>query len=55
MEELKDMMRGDEEVEGRDENYYDVNQQVSQPITTVMKDSSLYSDDKLEEVWRSKG
>ena len=88
MEELKDMMRGDEEVEGRDENYYDVNQQVSQPITTniavmysvdvkyqavkntevedtlrplclanvtVMKDSSLYSDDKLEEVWQSKG
>jgi hypothetical protein len=34
MGELKDMMRRDEEMEGRDENYYDENQQVSQPITT---------------------
>ena len=88
MGELKDVMRGEEKVEGRDENIDEMYQQVSQPITTniavmysvdvkyqavkntevedtprplclakvtVMKDSSVYSDDKLEEVWQSKG
>ena len=41
--ELKNMRRGDEEMEGRDENNYDVNQQVSQPITTNI--TVMYSVD----------
>jgi hypothetical protein len=34
MGELKDVLGGDEKVQGRNENYYDVNEQVSQPVTT---------------------
>jgi hypothetical protein len=34
MGELKDVLGGDEKMQGRNENYYDVNKQVSQPVTT---------------------